>query len=351
MGEQPVHDNPTGAAGDGVDFTVTSSGGLPPEPEPAAAPPTEPPPATEAAPDEGAGTPAVEGAPAADPTVAAAAKELPKGDSKAGKTMSDRARVIQAEIHQLTSEKYRTKAEAEAERAQLAELRAERQRLYNEQLARQQQQPPPAPSGPQKPKSENFDTFEDYSDALGQYYRDEAKREAIAQAEQLIAQTLERERANAAQAWQQQQLNQIYDQHHKQVEAARAAHPDFDEVVAGSALPTNPMMETHIPRSSVSGELLHYLATHPDECVQIAQMDAGPTLVALGRLEERISAVKSGSAPVRKPVSQARPPIKPVGAASSPADEIPDAATSSLDEHAAYWNRKDVERRRSLGRR
>src|SRR5262249_42226399 len=64
VGAHPVHDTQPGAAGDGIDFPVTLSGGPPPEPDPAAAPPTEPPPATEAAPDEGAGTPAVEGEPA-----------------------------------------------------------------------------------------------------------------------------------------------------------------------------------------------------------------------------------------------------------------------------------------------
>jgi len=345
--------NPSG------DFVISSSGSspdevratlakadAPPAAEPVAAPAAEPPADADA---EAAGAAAAEAAPvegeppsaddaAVDDAVAAAAAKLPKGDSKAGKTLSDRARVIQAEIHQLTYQKHQTRTEAEQAREELAQLRAERERIHGEIVARQAQ--PPAAA---KPKSDDFDTFEAYTDALGQFYRDEAKRDALAEAQQMVQQVLADERQRAQQYQQQQELNQVFAQHQTNIDAARAAHPDFDEVVAGSALPTNPMMETHIPRSPVSGELLHYLATHPDECVQIARMGAGPTLVALGRLEARIEGVKSGPPPVRPPVvSRAQRPIKPVGAASATADDAPDA-TVSLDEHVAYWNRRDRE--------
>jgi hypothetical protein len=359
-------------SGGSDDFVVTSSGSPsftaveappatppaePPAPpaEPPPATPESPPPATEEAPVE---APPAEGEPAATVTAqeaAAAAVALPKGDSKAGKTLSDRGRMIQAEINALTAQKYQTRSETEAARAELAELRAERQRIYSELQARQPAQPgqPAQPAQPgqpaaaaEPPKEENFNTFGEFVTATAKYWHDEGQRAANAHAQQLIEQTLAQERQRYQQEQENRQLTEIFNKHHQNVEAARAAHPDFDEVVAGSALPTNPMMEAHIPRSPISGELLHYLATHPDETVQIAQMSAGPTLVALGRLEARIEAAKSGPAPVRPQlVSKAKPPIKPVGASSgTTADEVP-TENASLDEHVAFWNRKDRERR------
>jgi len=310
------------------------------------APPATTPPVPDASPapaaDSGEPPAAATGGEPEPDAVTTAAQQLPKGDSEAGRTLSQRARVIQAEIHQLTAQKYQSRAEADAARAELDALRSERQRLADEMQAART---PPAAPAAAKPVATDFATFEEYTDALGQYYRDEAKRESVAEVMQQVQQQWAQQRAEAEQQERDRQLQTVYAEHQQRLADTRAAHPDFDELVTGMGhLKTNPMMDTHILRSTNGGELMHYLATHPDECEAIAALPSGPTLVALGRLEARIDGAKSGPPSARSPVSRAQPPIKPVGTSSASADEPP-GSDSSLDEHVTYWNRKERERR------
>jgi hypothetical protein len=305
---------------------------------PAAETPTETPVAADASVDEAVADPAA----GVDPAVAAAAAKLPTGDSKAGKTLSDRARTIQAEIHQLTAQKYASRQELEAARAELQELQAARAAVFEAQ--RQQQHAPPPDQ--KKPESKDFETFEEYTEALTNWRGEQAERTAVAKVTEQIEQRFAHERARIDAERRDLETRQTYAQHQSRIEAARASHPDFDEAVSQALdLPTNPMMDTHIIRSPLGGELMHYLATHPDECATIAELPAGPTLVALGRLEARLETAKSGPVSSRPPTSKAQPPIKPVGGSSGSADDIPNGDVS-LDEHVSFWNRKERESRR-----
>lgn len=333
------------------DFVITASGQTPDQvrdslaaadaPSDTPAPVADAPPVEAAPAEPPAPTDEVPAEPVSDEVAAAAAK-LPTGDKKAGKTLSDRARTIQAEIHQLTAQKYATRQEIEQARAEMEQLQAQREALFLEEQRRAAAPPPDS----KKPESKDFETFEQYTEALADWRAVQAEQKAVAEATKRFEEKFAEERARYDADRQQQQQQAIFAQHQSRIEAARTAHPDFDDAVSQALdLPTNPMMDTHIVRSNLGGELMHYLATHPDECARIAALPAGPTLVELGRLEARIEAVKSGPAPTRSPVSRAQPPIKPVGGASGSADDMP-GANVSLDEHFAYWNRKERESRR-----
>ena len=92
---------------------------------------------------------------------------------------------------------------------------------------------------------------------------------------------------------------------------------------------------------------MYYLATHPEECTQLAE-ESLQTPVAAATVMRRLlesqlaprAAPTNGSGPAaRAVVSTAKPPVTPVG--SSPVvSDAPPGEEASAAEHARYWNRK-----------
>lgn len=215
------------------------------------------------------------------------------------------AKEKQDRISRLTWQKYRLQEELDATRAQLA--------------ARQQPVAQPAPAQPaplgDKPVIDNFDTVEAWVDALSDWTRQSV--EADLNARSAAAQQRYSEDA-AARAHQS-----TMDAHAARVDAYRAAHPDFDRLAQSaleSQLPFTPMMNAHVVNSELGPAVLHFLASHPDECRRIAALPAGPSLIALGRLEAKLEAnpasvarPRSSSSPVRSALPE---PIVPAGGGS-----------------------------------
>jgi len=331
-------------------FEVTADG-TPAEVAAALGPPTREPAPTEPATP---GPPGPEDGGQPDPTPeptpdAAAGTEPATPESEAGrtlaakrKTLEGRKQSIQSEIDALIAQKHTTKRETEAARAELEQLRAERAAIQREREALKARQPakPTAdeqPAGPVKPKLEDFETLEQYTEAVGEW--------SLARAQAALEQRFEAERQRIAEAEGQRAQQQLYAQHQTRVEQARVKHPDFDTVLAAQAdMRTSPAIDAHIVSSDFGGELLYYLATHPDDCDRIAALPFGPALVALGRLEERLAAAPSGPARVVT-TSTAKPPIKPVGSSPAPVtDEDPDDLP--IEQHVKFYNRQDREARR-----
>src|SRR5262245_18556671 len=146
------------------------------------APPAEPEkPAEEAPVEEPAEEPEEEPAPAegeppaADAEAAAkAAKALPTGDPKAGKTLSARGKTLMAEIHQLTAQKYAEKKEAEQLRAEVARLRAEHAELAKPPAEEKAKKEPAAPVS--RPTVDKYESYDGYTEAGDDWTLEESKR-------------------------------------------------------------------------------------------------------------------------------------------------------------------------------
>jgi hypothetical protein len=199
---------------------------------------------------------------------------------------------------------------------------------------------PPAPAPAARNGHEpQFDQFADAADPYTAYLqawtrwdREQGIRQALA----------DREAAQAA-----QMRTQTF---HTRLADGRTQYPDFDTVLANAdtlGLQVSAVMQEAIANSPRAADLVYFLATHPEECTQLAEESVGTPVAAatvMQRLLESQAAPRaapntgSGSA-ARASVSTAKPPVMPVGSSPVASDEPP-GDTASAAEHARYWNRR-----------
>ena len=184
-------------------------------------------------------------------------------------------------INELTREKYEAKREAE----------------YWRQQAEQMRQPQAEkPSG--KPTPDQFQTFEDYQEALVNH----ALSERLAK---------EREAKEAFEA--EQRTRAAKQTWSKQEETARESFIDYDETVYPlldiEEVGNNPFLGSAIADSPIGAKILYHLGKNPDEAVRIARLSPAATAREIGKLEARLEEQA-------KPKSSAPPPPKPVGGAA-----------------------------------
>jgi len=132
--------------------------------------------------------------------------------------------------------------------------------------------------------------------------------------------------------------------------ADKVQYPDFDQVLTQAdtlGLQVSAVMQEAIADSPRAADLVYYLATHPEECIQLAEESVG-TPVAAATVMQRLleSRLAPHAAPIhgtgtaaRASVSTAKPPVTPVGSSPVVSDEPPGDAASAAD-HARYWNRR-----------
>jgi hypothetical protein len=201
--------------------------------------------------------------------------------------------------------------------------------------------PPAAPGHPSSNGHEpQFDQFADAADPYTAYLqawtrwdREQGIRQALA----------DREAAHAEQARRASFQTRLAD--------GRTQYPDFDTVLANAdtlGLQVSAVMQEAIANSPRAADLVYFLATHPEECTQLAEESVGTPVAAatvMQRLLEsqaapRAAPAKAGSGPAaRASVSTANPPVTPVGSSPVASDEPP-GDTASAAEHARYWNRR-----------
>jgi len=171
------------------------------------------------------------------------------------------------------------------------DLQAEReQRIRLEE--RLNQIKPTVSSDSEMPTIDKFDNFDDYVTAKAEYI-------ASKKIESTLSEREKRQEAEKAQAAQQQTVEAW----NKRVAAADI--PDFHDVVSASDVPMTSVMQQAIMESENGPKLAYHLATNPEDAERIARMTPIGAVRALTLIEEGL----------KKPVavSQATPPIKPVG--------------------------------------
>ena len=145
-----------------------------------------------------------------------------------------------------------------------------------------------------KPTIDMFDNFDDYIEAKADWKFEQREKERLAKEEQ---KRIENEQRQIHAGWS------------KRIAATTAEMPDFEEVLSNSDIPMTKIMEYEIKRSEIGPKLAYYLATHPDEAEQLAEMEPEKVIRTLGRIEERLATAKPTVATTNAP-----PPLKPIGA-------------------------------------
>ena len=195
----------------------------------------------------------------------------------------------------LTYQREEAKRQWEAEKERAEKL----QQLLDKAITKEEP-PPERPVG--KPKAEDFDTDEDFFDALTdwkleqrekavQEKREQAKREEEQKKQEMTAQEREAEfRTNAI------KMNQ----------EGRGKYKDYEQVVFSlpSEVMTRQLAEA-ILDTDLSADIAYHLGKNPEEAGKIAQLSPTKQAIALGKIESRISNQK-------KEVSNAPPPINPL---------------------------------------
>ena len=212
---------------------------------------------------------------------------------------------VQKRIDRLTQEKYRLRAELDF-------LRGQQQQPQQAQPAQQAQQPS------QAPKLEQYNSIEEYLDALADH-----------KASQKFDHLAKEREAKESQTRQQQEVAKLHESYTKQTEQARQAYGDFDDVVQDPDLPISQAMAEAIMRSTNGADVAYYLGKNPDQAARIASLDPFSAAVEIGRIAATIVR------PQPRKTSNAPPPIQPVGARATP---VTDPDKMSADEWIKWRN-------------
>lgn len=202
---------------------------------------------------------------------------------------------------------YKEKLERERQRAAELEAQLAEARKLKEE---------PKPSTEGKPKPEDFESWEAYYEKLADWKIDQRdkERETKSKDERLKNEFADKQKQYAAKA-----------------DEFKAAQPDFDEVIESYEGPLTPHMQQALLDSEMGPQIAYYVAQHPEEGEALAQMGVLALNKAIGRIEAKL---ESGIKPALK-VTQAPPPIKPVGKSSTNSTYNPYSA-GGKDDHDEY---------------
>ena len=218
---------------------------------------------------------------------------------------------VQKRIDRLTQEKYR--------------LRAELDVLRNQQQQPQAHQAQQAAQPSEAPKLEQFQSIEEYLDALADH-----------KASQKFDHLAKEREAKESQTRQQQEVAKLHESYTKQTEQARQAYGDFDDVVQDPDLPISQAMAEAIMRSTNGADVAYYLGKNPAEAVRLANLDPFSAAVEIGRIAATVVR------PQARKASNAPPPIQPVGSRASPVTD-PDKMSA---EEWMKWRNGQVNKKR-----
>jgi|TARA_R110001583_G_scaffold24809_5_gene90362 hypothetical protein len=223
-----------------------------------------------------------------------------------------------------------------------AERRAEAAEARVQQMtAPPQPDPPPQnqtpdweryKSLPGVPTVDQFQNYEDYSMAMSSFISDVRYQER------------EIQKSSAEQARQQQERDSAQlSQWNDRLTKARSSNPEFDESLNLDTPMSLPMQ--HLAMESPQGiEILQWLSANPKESQRISTLHPAETYREMGKIEARLEAAPPRAS--ARAVSNAKPPIRPLGTSPHVADEFAITDDLSFDEHFRRANAADRARGR-----
>lgn len=244
-------------------------------------------------------------APIADTTAVSADSPVVGEETQKPETKETPKTFTQEDVDKIVSkEKAR-----EARRSQ-----KELDRRITEALQKALPQTPAEPDAPLKPKPDQFQTTEDYVEALAAFKADEIYRTR--------SQESENQRREQAQRQHHQSVVSTYQQ---RVEAAQDKYPDFEDVAYSDEVPITNAMAATIQESEMGPDIAYYLGKNVAEAQRIAKLSPFLQAKELGKLEAKIA-----SAPEPVKTSSAPPPINPIRNATSGSSFVDTSDPKSL---------------------
>lgn len=200
---------------------------------------------------------------------------------------------------------------------QREELRRENEHLR--QLAQQPKETPQATVDPTKPVPNQFEDWEQYTQAL---------------AEWTVGSTLKKAQEEHRKRSEQERFISTKRAFDDRAAKVRAKHPDYDELFESA--PISEAMAPTILESEQGPELAMYLAKNPEVARKIYHLSPTQAARELGKIEAKLD-------DLMKPVSvtNAKPPLSP----AKPKGAIPDGLDDSLP--MDVWMKR---RNKQLGR-
>jgi hypothetical protein len=185
---------------------------------------------------------------------------------------------------------------------------------------------------PGVPTVDQFDAYEDYSMAMSAFVADVRHHERDV------------ERAQSYQQHQYEQTQQAQTaQWNGRLQEARAENANFDSSLNPDTPMSLPMQ--HLAMESPHGiQILQWLSAHPDESQRISTLHPAETYREMGKLEARLEAAPSRAS--ARVVSNAKPPIRPLGTSPHQTDAFAVSDDTSFDEHFRRMNASDRARGR-----
>lgn len=242
-----------------------------------------------------------------------AASDAAKALNHRKRSLEGRKQTIQEEINTLVRQRGETQRERDRIASELESLRQERAKIATMQQTpsqpmREAMQPVPAASDDQEPSEDQFTDYATFVKAQAKWQA----REAIRAFQQEL-------RANEEKQREAQWHFQRDQSFAERLAEARTANPEFDTLVNREDIELSPPMIDVIKDSPVAPQLMLHLAQFPDDAQRIQSLHPMLAYGEMKKLEARVEfASQRSTGPSSAPmISQARPPIRPVGSAPS----------------------------------
>lgn len=176
-------------------------------------------------------------------------------------------------------------------------------------LSQPAQQAATAMKEPKLPTIDQFETIEQFNEALFKYDK-EAREYAVSK------DRIERDREAKKKA-EQEEIDKTVGAFNKRAEKLKATNPDFDAKEAFERISPNPATIAMIFESEVGPEVTAFLDDNPDEAERLRDLPPIKCAREFFKLEQRISDQIKG---IKKPAASVKPPSYVTGkAASAPA--------------------------------
>jgi hypothetical protein len=217
-------------------------------------------------------------------------------------------------------EKTEAKAKKNGVQKRIAKLRsreeaAKREADYWKKVALENQGKAPAkeekqesPVNEGRPKADNFDTQEEYIDALTDWKLDQKFKSEQEKTQKSEKEKVEMERASNWQA---------------KMEAFTENTPDFEDAMEEiSDVPVSPALQEAILESDIGPEILYALGKDPDEALRISKLSDYSAIKEVGKLEAKL---QSKNKEPKKPIKTKAPkPISTVKGSAKVTKDIND---------------------------
>ena len=197
--------------------------------------------------------------------------------------------------------------------------------------------PKSAPEG--KPKSDDFETWEEYTEALTSWKVDEIRKS---------------ERDTQVKAQVEQTKTGIFKDFEKRMGAKIQADPTIRDRISDTVLQLRPLsvlrdgerpgplnlLAEQFLRSPASAELMVYFSDNESELQRFSTLHPLRFGVELGKIEARFVADAPNTATAQVETSKAKPPVRPVTGGPATGEREP-SDDASFDDHVKYHNAKD----------